>query len=198
MTAPTVSYTPPAFAAWRLTRCRSTGALTTSVLGPGTCTISGTPTTANASAQTATVTITDSAGNVSTETIAFPAVAKADQTLAGFAYSASEITYGDEAPAVTTPSGAQTPVTYSASPSTVCGVDSVTGALTIAGAGTCTIMATAAGNAHYKEASVTFDLVVQPAGTLVLHVDAIADDNTINAQEKAAALASAGSGGSTG
>ncbi len=100
-----------------------------------------------------------------------------------------------EAPAVTAPSGTQTPVTYSASPSTVCGVDSVTGELTIAGAGTCTIMATAAGNAHYKEASVTFDVVVQPLGTLTLNVGAIAEDDTVNAQERAGGFAIGGDTG---
>ena len=88
---------------------------------------------------------------------------KADQTLAGFAYSASQVTYGDTAPTVTAPSGAQTEVTYSASPGTVCSVDSGSGALTITGAGECTITATAAETADYDAASATFKLTVNKA-----------------------------------
>ena len=68
-------------------------------------TISGTPDTANANTQAATVTITDTGDNTRTASITFPAVVKGDQTLTGFSYSASQITYGDTAPTVTAPSG---------------------------------------------------------------------------------------------
>ena len=43
-----------------------------------------TPDTADPATATATVTVTDTAGNPTTVSIAFPAVAKADQTLTGF------------------------------------------------------------------------------------------------------------------
>ena len=71
----------------------------------GTGVISGTPGTADANTTSATVTVTDTAGNPATVSIAFPAVAKGDQTLTGFAYSAATVTYGDTAPAVTAPRG---------------------------------------------------------------------------------------------
>ena len=60
--------------------------------------ISGTPDTADANTAGATVTVTDSAGNTATVSITFPAVAKGDQTLTGFAYSPATVTYGGTAP----------------------------------------------------------------------------------------------------
>ena len=50
---------------------------------PGSGVISGTPSTANASTASVTVTVADRAGNSATADIAFPAVAKGDQTLSG-------------------------------------------------------------------------------------------------------------------
>ena len=67
--------------------------------------------------------------------ITFPTVDKGDQTLTGFAYSPDTVTFGNTAPTVTAPSGAQTTLAYTATPSTVCTVDSGTGALTLAGVG---------------------------------------------------------------
>ena len=112
-------------------------------------------------------------------------MAKGDQTLTGFSYSASSVTFGSAAPTVTTPSGAQTTLSYSAAPSTVCTVDDATGALTLVGAGACTITVTAEGSADYNQATATFDLTIQAAGNLVLNVGAIATDNIINIAEKA-------------
>ena len=63
----------------------------------GTGDITGTPDTANDSSTTATVTVTDAAGNPADPSIAFPAVAKAEQTLVGFAYSPATVTFGDPA-----------------------------------------------------------------------------------------------------
>ena len=71
--------------------------------------IGGTPDTANASTASVRVTVKDTAGNAATVVIAFPMVAKGAQTLSGFQYSASSVTFGDTAPTVTAPSGAQTP-----------------------------------------------------------------------------------------
>ena len=56
----------------------------------------------------ATVTVTDRAGNPATVSITFPAVARGNQTLTGFAYSSATVTYGDDAPTVTAPTGVQT------------------------------------------------------------------------------------------
>ena len=53
-----------------------------------------------------------------------PAVAKGDQMLTGFEYSSGSITYGDSAPTLTVPTGAETTLSYAATPSTVCTVDS--------------------------------------------------------------------------
>ena len=147
--------------------------------------ISGTPDTADASTATVTVTASDAAGNSDSVDITFPAVAKGDQVLTGFSYSASSVTLVDAAPTVTPPSGAVTDVSYLAEPATVCTVDPLTGALTLVGAGECEITATAEGTADYNEATATFTVTVQTAGVLVLNVGAIADDNIINIAEKA-------------
>ena len=112
--------------------------------------------------------------------IAFPAVAKGDQTLTGFQYSASSVTFGSAAPTVTAPSGVQTTLSYSATPSAVCTVNSPSGALTIVGVGSCEITATAASTANYNEATAEYTVTVQTAGTLVLNLSAIATDNTVN------------------
>ena len=158
--------------------------------------ISGTPDTAQASTADATVTVSDLAGNTAEVSITFPAVAKGDQTLTGFGYSASSVAFDSTAPTVTAPTGAQTTLGYSATPSTVCSVDSTTGALTLAGVGDCVITATAAGTANYNETTVTFTVAVRTAGALVLNLDTVATDNTINIAEKAAGFAISGDTGS--
>ena len=160
--------------------------------------ISGTPDTADANTADATVTVTDTAGNTATASITFPAVAKGDQTLTGFAYSSATVTYGDTAPAVTAPGGVRTTLAYSATPATVCTVDASTGALTLVGVGDCNITATAAGTADYNEATAAFTVTVQAAGALALSLDAIAGDNTVNIAEKAAGFTISGDTGSQG
>ena len=148
--------------------------------------IGGTPDTANASTATATVTVSDAAGNSATVEIEFPAVAKGDQTLSGFQYSASRVAFGSPAPTVTAPTGGQTVPGYSAEPAAVCTVDAVTGALTLVGVGNCVVTATVAATANYNEAAATFTVTVLPANTLVLNVDVIAEDGTVNVAEKVA------------
>ena len=123
--------------------------------------ISGTPTTADASTASVTVTVSDTAGNTATVDVTFPAVAKGDQTLTGFAYSSGSITFGDTAPTVTAPTGAETTLSYAATPSTVCTVNSASGALTILTAGSCEVTVSAASNANWNEANASFTVVVQ-------------------------------------
>ena len=164
----------------------------------GTGVISGTPDTADANTASAAVTVTDTAGNTVDVPIAFPAVAKGDQTLTGFAYSPATVTYGDTAPTVTAPGGVQTTLSYSATPATVCTVDASTGALTLVGVGDCNITATAAGAANYNEATAAFTVTVQAAGVLALNLDTIAGDDTVNIAEKAAGFAISGATGSEG
>ena len=144
------------------------------------------------------MTVTDTAGNTATVDITFPAVAKGDQTLTGFAYSSATVTYGDTVPAVTAPGGVRTTLSYSAAPATVCTVDASTGALTPVEVGDCVITATAAGTADYNEATAAFTVTVQAAGALALSLDAIAGDNTVNIAEKAAGFAISGDTGSQG
>ena len=160
--------------------------------------IGGTPEAADPATATATVTVSDAAGNTATATIIFPAVDKGDQALTGFQYSASSVSFGSTAPTVTVPTGAQTTLGYSAEPSTVCSVDDTSGALTLDGVGTCTITATAEASDNYNEASVTFDVTVQATGLLVLNVDDIAGDDTINIEEKASGFDISGNTGSEG
>ena len=140
------------------------------------------------------MTVTDSAGNPADVSIAFPTVDKGDQTLTGFAYSPDTVTFGDTAPTVTAPTGAQTTLAYTATPSTVCTVDSGTGALTLAGVGSCVVTVTAESSANYNQETATFTVTVQD--TLALSVDAIATDDTVNIAEKTAGFAISGTTGS--
>ena len=103
-----------------------------------------------------TVTVTDNAGNPAEVSITFPAVAKGDQTLTGFAYSADSVTFGDTAPTLTAPSGAVGTLGYAATASTVCSVNATAGALTIAGVGECEITVTAASTDHYNAGRATY------------------------------------------
>ena len=160
--------------------------------------ISGTPDSANTNTQIATVTITDTAGNTRIASVTFSAVTKGDQALSGFGYSRSQITAGDSAPTVRAPTSAKTTLEYSAMPGSVCSVNAGTGALTILGTGTCTITAKAPSNSNYNEATDTFTLVVSPIGALVVNLDAVAGDNTVNIAERAAGFAISGDTGSVG
>ena len=162
----------------------------------GTGAIDGTPDTAEASTASVTVTASDTAGNTAEVSLTFPAVAKGDQTLTGFQYSASSVAFGSAAPTVTAPGGVETTLSYSATPSTVCTVNSSSGALTLAGVGNCQITATAASTANYDEATATFTVAVQAAGALVLNLDTIAGDDAVNIAEKAAGFAISGDTGS--
>ena len=157
--------------------------------------IDGTPVAADVDMARATVTVTDRAGNSADVSITFPAVAKGDQTLTGFAYNASSVALGSAAPTVTAPNGVQTSLRYSATPSDVCTVETSTGALTLLAVGRCEVTATAAGTPDYNKATATFTVTVQAAGTLVLDLDAIADDNTVSIREKAAGFTISGNTG---
>ena len=128
--------------------------------------------------------------------ITFPTVAKGDQTLTGFAYGASSVAFGDTAPTVTAPTGVRTSLSYSATPTTVCTVDSSTGALMLLEVGECEVTATAASDANYNEATAGYTVTVQPVGTLVLNLDVIANDDTVNLTEKAAGFTIGGNTGS--
>ena len=127
--------------------------------------------------------------------VTFPAVAKGDQTLSGFAYSAASVAFGATAPTLTAPTGARTALSYSSDAAAVCTVDASSGVLSIVGAGTCTVTATAASDGNWNQATATFDLTVTAAGALVLNVSAIAGDNTVNIAEKAAGFAISGDTG---
>ena len=161
--------------------------------------IGGTPEAAEVATATATVTVGDASGNTATVDITFPAVDKGDQALVGFEYSPSSVTYGSgTVPGVTAPTGVLTTLSYSASPAGVCAVEPTSGALTLAGAGVCEITATAAGSDDYNEAIATYPVTVQAAGALVLNLDAIAGDGTVNIAEKGAGFTIGGDTGLVG
>ena len=141
LTAPDVSYTAPptltvgvAIAEMRPASvdtdiAAANGYALTGVLPPGLAldadsgVIAGTPSAADPNTSTATVTVTDAAGNPGAVSIAFPPVVKGAQTLAGFAYSAATVTFGDAAPTLTAPTGAPGTLSYAAAPASVCTVD---------------------------------------------------------------------------
>ena len=97
------------------------------------------------------------------------ATPKAPQMLSVLTYSPSPATYGGTAPTltatpvVTVPATGGGAVTYTASPASVCSVNSGNGALTINGAGSCTIRATAAATDDYTSGVVSFNLTVDQA-----------------------------------
>ena len=165
-------------------------------IDPGSGAIGGTPTMASTGTAPVTVTITDDAGNETTVSLAFPAVSKGEQDLAGFAYTPSSLTFGDTAPSLTAPADPKGALTYSAAPSSVCTVNAGTGALTIAGAGACVVEATAAATADYEARTVSTTVTVEAAGTLALTLDAVTGDNVVNIAEKAAGFVIRGRTGS--
>ena len=90
-------------------------------------------------------------------------VAPGAQTLSGFRYSCGNtVTFGDTAPAVTMPSGAQGALSYSATAPAVCTVDPGSGALTIVGVGDCEVTVTAAVTADHEVATAMFTVTVAP------------------------------------
>ena len=209
LTAPAASYTTPgtlkvgvaigamtpSTTATDIAEYSATGLPSGLGIDTGTGVVSGTPDTADASMASATVTVKDTTGNAADASITFPAVAKGDQTLTGFAYSPASVTFGGTAPAVTAPGGVQTTLSYSATPSDVCTGDSSTGALSLEGVGSCEITATAAATANYNEATAAFTVTVQAAGALALNLDTIATDDTVNSAEKAAGFMISGDTG---
>ena len=122
--------------------------------------ISGAPTAAGG-ARAVTVVVSDDAGNATPATLSFPIVAKGTQRLTGFTYSPSTVTLGDPAPAVTAPRGARGTLSYSTSTSSVCTVNSASGALMVLAEGTCTVTATAAMTANYNAASVQASVIIE-------------------------------------
>ena len=81
--------------------------------------------------------------------------------LAWEGYASDTINQGDNAPALTSPTGAPdgTTFAYSTTTTTVCTVDSSTGALTIVGTGTCTVSLTAT-NSNYNNGTKTATVTV--------------------------------------
>ena len=156
--------------------------------------ITGTPTTASAG-QTTTIVVTDAADNHQQVVVVFPEVAKGYQSLDDFAYNPSSIVFGDPAPALVAPLGAQDTLSYASDTQSVCTVQASTGALTIITDGTCTIELTAAATDDYEEATAQASVTVHPPTTLGLSVNTIAGDDTINAAEKAAGFAITGNTG---
>ena len=132
-----------------------------------------------------TATAEETADNYNQATADFTVtVAKGEQTLADFAYNPDTVTFGGSAPTFTAPTGAQTTLSYAASPAEVCTVNATSGALTLVGPGTCTVTATAAGTDNYNEVAVTATVTAEAADTLVLTLDDIAGDDTVNIAEK--------------
>ena len=157
--------------------------------------ITGTPTVANASKQETTIVATDRAGNIQEVSINFPAVVRGAQTLTGFAYSPTAVTFGGDAPVVIEPTGPQGNLSYTSDTPLVCEVEGSSGELTISGAGTCTITTTAAATANYEEGTAQTSVTVNPTGALSLTLNTVAGDNIINAAEKVAGFTITGNTG---
>ena len=99
------------------------------------------------------------------------------------------MTFGDAAPTltvptVTVPTGAPGALSYAAAPPDVCTVDPLSGALTLTGAGVCTVTLTAATTSNYDEATAPATVTVDTAGTLMLAVHDVTGDDIINRAEQ--------------
>ena len=158
--------------------------------------ITGAPTTASAAQHDTIIVAIDAAGNSQEVAITFPSVDKGTQTLTGFAYNPSVVTFGGAAPVLIEPTGAQGDLSYTSDTPSVCTADTSTGELTIVGAGICTIKVSAAATDNYEEATAQAGVTVNPVGALSLTLNTIAGDNTINAAEKATGFAITGNAGS--
>ena len=157
--------------------------------------ITGTPTTASSAQRDTIIVAIDAAGNSQEVAVTFPAVDKGTQTLTGFAYSPSVVTFGGAAPVLVKPTGSQGDLSYTSDTLSVCTVEGLTGQLTIVGSGICTIKVSAAATDNYEEATAQTTVTVNPVGVLSLTLNTIAGDNTINAAEKATGLSITGNAG---
>ena len=147
--------------------------------------ITGIPEQASITVADAVITVSDTADNTATVSLAFPSVAKGEQTLHGFAYSVEAVTFGNTAPTVTVPTGAQTSLSYTSNATTVCTVDAATGILTILSAGTCRITVTAAATNDWTGATASFTIVVTSSSTLVSNLSQTASSNLFRNQAQA-------------
>ena len=188
----------PSTAATDIASYRATGLPPGLSIDTGTGDITGTPDMATASTASATVTVTDTAGNPDDVAITFPEVAKGDQKLTDFSYTPGTVTFDHPVPTVIAPTGELTTLSYSATPATVCMVDSSTGELTLLAVGKCKVIATAESTANYNDATAEFTVTVESAGTLALNVDAITGDDTVNIAEHGAGFTIDGDTGSEG
>ena len=157
--------------------------------------ITGTPTATATATAAVTVTVSDTAGNPATVALTFPAVAKGDQDLSGFAYSSPSVTFGATAPTLTAPTVLESAALSYTSTAAVCTVDASSGALALVAAGACTVTVSAAATTNYNADTATFEITVNPAGALTLRVDAVAGDDTVNIAEKAAGFSIGGTTG---
>ena len=177
------------------------GALSYSATAPAVCTVdpgSGALTIVGVGDCEVTVTAAVTADYEVATAMFTVTVAQGAQTLSGFQYSSNTVTFGDTAPTVTAPSGAQTALSYSATPPAVCTVNPNSGVLTLEEVGDCEVTVTAVGTANYEVATAMFTVMVDPAGALMLKVNAIATDGTVNIAERAAGFAISGDTGSEG
>ena len=158
--------------------------------------IAGAPTTAASATAAVTLTVTDTAGNTDTTGLTFPAVAKGAQDLSGFKYTPASLNYGAPAPTLSAPAPAEgAALSYASAPTDVCTVDAATGALTLHKDGACTVTVAAAATTNYNAATAPFEITVNPAGALILAVDSITGDDTVNIAERAAGFAIRGATG---
>ena len=80
----------------------------------------------------------------------------------------------------------------------MCTVNPSTGAFTLAGVGDCVVTATAVVTDNYNPGTATATVTVEPAGALVLNLDPIATDDTVNIAEHGDGFPISGDTGSDG
>ena len=138
--------------------------------------VSGTPKERGDGITTTVITVEDDAGNSSPVTLSLPRVEGLAQTLNGFKYAPATLNWGDDAPTLTPPTGAEGALTYSASPESVCRVNETSGALTPEGLGKCTITVTAAATKTHESKTDTAKVTIN-APTLTGELRAVKRSN---------------------
>ncbi|MXX93205.1 MAG: hypothetical protein F4Y63_07125 [Chloroflexi bacterium] len=140
--------------------------------------VSGTPKRRGDEDTTTDITVRDEAGNTSTATLQLPRVEGLEQVLEDYEYSPAEITWGDDAPMLTAPTGAEGALSYSVAEDTesVCSVDATSGALTLESPGECKIFATAAATETHEAKTDTAKVTIN-APTLTGELRAVKRSN---------------------
>ncbi len=129
------------------------------------CTVAGTTVTAEMKGDcivTATAAANDDYEESAPLTLPALSIALGTMDLSAFAYSPSTVLVGDPSPTLTVPPDTVGGIRYYSESTSICTVESSSGAVTFLAAGTCTVEINVAGdNKRWTRTTATFDIIVQ-------------------------------------